>query len=75
MSNVLFIQVNSWITRRKRAVSTSHGRGGEAGWLAGVLGVLGLMFPLVVPLQLPILQEWLGKEIFNDKYGAFILEK
>ena len=29
MSNVLFIQVNSWITRRRRAVPTSHGKGGD----------------------------------------------
>ena len=40
MSNVLFIQVNPWITRRKRAVSMSHGRGGGrlAGWCAGDVG-------------------------------------
>ena len=46
---------------------------GEAGWLAGLLGMLGLLFPVAAPLQLPILQEWLGKEIFDDNYGAFIL--
>ena len=34
MSNVLFVQVIPWITRWKRAVSTSHGRRGRpAGWL------------------------------------------
>ena len=35
---------------------------GEAGWLAGVLVMLGLLFPVAAPLQLPILQEWLGKK-------------
>ena len=28
---------------------------------------------VAAPLQLPILQEWLRNEIFDDKYGAFIL--
>ena len=27
--------------------------GGEAGWLAGWLGMVGLLFPVAAPLQLP----------------------
>ena len=71
MNNVLFIQVISWTSGKKRAVSTLHGRRVRpAGWL--VAGDAGSPIPRGGAAATSKPTECFGKEIFDDKYGAFI---